>query len=118
MGREGAEARRSGHIYLAVVQSVIMYGSETWGMTPHIDRMLDGFHRLAYRLPEKQPWQGRDGVWKYPPLEDAMAEAGLQEVENDVSCLKNTVEQFIATRTIMNLCLAVERRPGPQVSRR
>ena len=52
----------------------------------------------------------------YPLLEDVMAEAGLQEVETYVSHHQNTVVQYIATRTIMDLCLAAKRRPGPRVT--
>ena len=63
LGREGADARILGQIYLAVVQSVMLYGSDTWVMTPRIYRMLGGFHhRVAQRLTERQPWKGRDGV--------------------------------------------------------
>ena len=62
--------------------------------------------------------RGRDGVWVYPPLEDAMAETGLQEVDTYVSRHQNTVAQFIATSTIMYLCLAAERRLGSRVSKR
>ena len=45
-----------------------------------------------------------------------MKEAGLQEVENYVSLLHNTVAQFIAARPIMDLCMASERRLGSQVA--
>ena len=45
-----------------------------------------------------------------------MAEAGLQEVETYVSRRQNTVAQYIATRLIMDLCLAAKRRPGPRVA--
>ena len=65
-----------------------------------------------------QPQQGRDGVWLYPLMEDAMAEAGLQEVQTYVSYCHNTVVQFIVTRPIMDLCLAVENRPGRRMSKR
>ena len=47
-----------------------------------------------------------------------MAEVGLQEVETYIYCLHNTVIQFIATRTIMELCLAAERRPGSRVTKK
>ena len=57
-------------------------------------------------------------MWTYPLLADAMAEVGLQEVETYVSCFQNTVANFNVTRTIMYLCLAAERRPGPWVSKR
>ena len=86
--REGVDARTLVQIYLAVVQPVMIYRSETWVMTLHIGRLLDGFpHRMARKLTGSKPQRGRDGVWVYPPLEDAMAEAVFQEVETYVSRL-------------------------------
>ena len=78
MIREGAYARTSGHIYLAVFQLVMMYGSETWVINPGIGRVFGGLHhRVARRQTGRQPRLGRDGMWVYQPLEDAMAELGL-----------------------------------------
>ena len=86
LSREGADARTLCQIYLAVVKLVIIYRSETWVMTPCIGRVLGGFHcRVALRLTGRKPRRGRDGVWFYPPLEDTMAGAGLQDVETYVS---------------------------------
>ena len=69
MGREGVDARTSVQIYLVVVQLVILYVSETWLITPRIGRVLGIFHhRVDSRLTGRQPRQGRDGVWLYPPL--------------------------------------------------
>ena len=111
--KEGADDRNSGQIYLAVVQSVLIYGSETWVMTPHIGRCLGRFHHwVAHRLTWRKPRRGQEIVWVYTPLEDAMAEARLQEVKTYVSRLQNTVTQFITTRPIMDLCMAAECRPG------
>ena len=45
-----------------------------------------------------------------------MAEVGLQEVETYISRHQDTVAKFIATRPIMDLCLAAERHPGSQVT--
>ena len=47
-----------------------------------------------------------------------MVEAILQEVKTYVSRRQNTVTQFIATRPIMDLCLAAEWRPGSRVAKR
>ena len=55
---------------------------------------------------------------KYPSLEEEMEESGLKDMETYISRRQNTVAQFIATSPIMDLCLAAERRLGPQVSRR
>ena len=45
-----------------------------------------------------------------------MVEAGFKEVETYVSRRQNTVTQFIANRSIMDLCLLEERRPGSRVT--
>ena len=72
--REGADAHTSGQIYLAVVQLVLLYGSETWVLTTRMKRVLGGFrHRVSCRLRGRQSWKKQDGIWIYPPLEDAMA---------------------------------------------
>ena len=47
-----------------------------------------------------------------------MADEGLKYLETYVYRHHNTVAQFIATRPIMDLCLAEERKTVPQVSRR
>ena len=78
MIREGADDRTSDQIYLVVVQSVMLYGPETWRITPHIGRVWGGFyHRVACRLAGRQSLQGRDRFWVYPLLEAAMKEAVL-----------------------------------------
>ena len=116
--REGADARTLGHIYLAVVQLVMIYGSKTWVTNPPSGRVLGGFHhRVAQSLTGRQHRKARDGVWVYPPLEDAIAEVRLQELETYLYFCKSIYTQFIATRPIMDLCLAVEQRTGSTVTK-
>ena len=45
-----------------------------------------------------------------------MVDPGLQEVDTYVSRLQNTVAKYIATRPIMDLCLAAKQRLGPRVA--
>ena len=107
LSREVEDARTSGHIYLVVVKLVLLYGSETWVLTPRMQRVTVGFHhRVAHRLMGRQPRKGRDGGWVYPHMEDAITEAGLKDVETYISCRQNTVAQYIANRPIVDLCLA------------
>ena len=54
----------------------------------------------------------------YPPLEEAMAEAGLKEVDTYVSLNQNTVVQFVLTSLIVDLCLAVVWRTGSILDKR
>ena len=48
LGREGMDARTSGIFYLAVVQAVILFGSEMWVIFPRIGRMIGGFYHRRY----------------------------------------------------------------------
>ena len=117
LGRESADDQTLDQLYLAAVQLDMFYGSEMWVITPHIGRVLVGFHhRVAHKMKGGQPRKGRDGVWIYPLLEEAMAETELQGVDTYVSCQQKKSEQFIVSRPIMDLCLAAERRPGTRVS--
>ena len=119
LGREGADDRTSGIIYVEVVQAVFLYGSETWVTTLHIGRAFGGSHQnVDRRLTVRKPRRGRYGRWLYPPLSEGMDEAGLRDVEAYIYRLQNTVSQFIATRPIIDLCLATERHPWSRVVNR
>ena len=84
-----------------------------------MQRVLGLFHhRVSLRLTGWQLCKVWDGGWFYFLLEDAMAEAGMKEVETYVSCRQSTMAQYIATRPIMDLCMVAKRRPGPRVTMR
>ena len=70
------------------------------------------------RLTVRKPRRGRYRRWLYPPLSEGMDEAGLRDVEAYIYRLQNTVSQFIATRPIIDLCLATERHPWSRVVKR
>ena len=44
------------------------------------------------------------GSWDYPPLALAMVEAGFEEIGAYIVRRQNTVTQYIAMRTIIDLC--------------
>ena len=51
LSREGAEPRLSIFFFKAVVQAVLLFGSETWAVTPCMVRVLGGFQdQVARRL--------------------------------------------------------------------
>ena len=53
--------------YRSTVQAVLLYGSETWVMSPASLRMLGGFHiHCARRMTGLMPRKQRDGTWNYP----------------------------------------------------
>ena len=73
-GRGGQENIRE--FFKAVVQQVLLFGVETWVLTPKIERELDLFmHGAARRITGRQPRRGWDGKLYYPSLVGAMKEA-------------------------------------------
>ena len=106
------------NVICAIFKAVLLYGLEAWVMSPRIGSTLGSFrHRLDRILTGRKPQRRLYGRWVYPPLAEAMAEAGLQEVETYVSRRQNIVAQFVAARTIMKLFLVVERSSGSRVTK-
>ena len=59
--REGADPKVSVHFFKAVTQAVLLFSSDTWVVTPRMERGLSSFqHRVAQRLTGRQP--RRQGV--------------------------------------------------------
>ena len=60
--REDATKRVSGNVFKAVVIQVLLFGAETWVVSPMMERALSAFlHGVARRLTGRQPQRGRDG---------------------------------------------------------
>ena len=117
MGWEGADPKVSGNFYEAVAQDVILFGAETWVLTQRMEKALDRFQsRVASRLTRKQTRRRTDGIWDYPPLEEALGEAELYGLRKSVTRRQNMVAQYILTRPILDLCERDTRRPGARVS--
>ena len=56
LGREGSDPRLSRFLFKAVVQAVLLFGSETWFLNPRMERSLGIFqHRVARRITGRQP---------------------------------------------------------------
>ena len=111
--REGADPQTSGTFYKVVVQVTLLFGVETWFMTPSIGINLGSFYqRVARQLEVMQMMQYTTVRWFYPPLEAAMTPVGLEEVEKYVLFRHITITQYILTRLIMKIYLAEEGHPG------
>ena len=82
LSREGAELRLSGFFFKVVVQSVLLFGAETWLVTPHMGRVLGGFQdQLVLRLTGWLLQRRSDRKWKYTSAAAAKAEAGFEAMK-------------------------------------
>ena len=98
--------------YWATVQSILLYGSETWTVAPADLAMMEGFHvqadrRMAGMLPRKT-----GGTWKYPKSRGVLEAVGLRPVKHYIAVRRNTIARWIIHRPIFDLCRGAERRRG------
>ena len=98
---------------------MLLFGAETWVVSPRMERALSAFiHGVARQLTGRQPRRGLDGKWFYPSLEEAMKEAGLTAVRTSINRRQKTVAQYIAKRPILDLCKGATQRKGVRVTLR
>ena len=74
------------------------------------------YRRVTRRITGKQPRRQTDENWEYPPLAEALGEAGFEDIRKSVTRRQNTVAQYIVTQPILDLCERATRRPGARVS--
>jgi hypothetical protein len=100
--------------YKAVVQSVLLYGSETWNLTKTALALLEGFHiRAAYRMAKKhKPRRGPNQVWVYPATKDVLKECGMISVAHYIGVRRETIFQYVVDRPIYASCTEGELRRG------
>lgn len=112
--REGATPKTMGYFYQAIVQAVLLFSVETWVLTPQMLRHLEGFHhRVVRRIAKMGPSQ-RPGTneWVYPPVDGALEVAGLSPIQVYITRRQHTIEDYISTRPILEVCKTTRRLPG------
>jgi hypothetical protein len=78
---ENASPQMSRVFYKATVQAVLLYGSETWSLSPSSVKRLEGFHiRATWRMTGNRPKRNVDGSWTYPCSVDVLNAAGLKTI--------------------------------------
>ena len=96
-----------------MVQVTLLFGADTRVMLPSIGKTLGRLHhRVDHKLAGIRTKQDITGRWLYPPLDVAITEVGLEEVETYVLCLQNTIAQYIATHLILETDSTSNRRLG------
>ena len=105
--------------FKATVQAVLLFGSETWNLTPTAVKCLEGFQlRAAWRMareykPRRAIEAGTGTVtWAYPPTEKVLEECGLFPMTHYIEVRKQHVASFIVNRPIFDLCVGSERLRG------
>ena len=96
LSREGARPRVSGFFFKSAIQSVLIFGAETWVITPHMVRVLGGFqYQVARQLMGRMPRWRLGGRWEYTSAKAAREEAGFDPIKSYIWRWQNTVAQYI-----------------------
>ncbi len=111
---ENTTPRVATKFYKAVMQSVLLYGSETWNLTRAVFAQLEGFHvRAAYKMARKyKPRKGLFGKWKYPSTKDVLKECSLYSVEEYIQTRQTTIVMYVVNRPLYLECKEGGRRRG------
>ena len=65
LGREGADPKVSRALYTAVTQAVLLFGAETWVLTPRMEKSLESFQSwVGMKITGRQPRQRKDDIWE------------------------------------------------------
>jgi hypothetical protein len=93
----------AGKFYLAIVQTILLYGSETWVISPQAMARLEGFHiRAAWCMTQKhKPRRSPRKEWVYPKLEDVLRECGMKSIAEYIQIRRQMILVYVATRPIL-----------------
>ena len=101
----GMNKRVAGYFYKVVVQTVLLYGSESWVISKRQLRVLESFHRRVARyLCRRHTRRREDGTWEYPSSKEVLEEAGLQSIQEYIHRRRDTIFRYIRNRPIYITC--------------
>jgi hypothetical protein len=110
---ENASPQDCGVFYIAIVQAVLLFGSETWKLSPLSLKSLEGFHiRAARCMAGKMPTKNPDGTWTYPSSRDVLKAVGLQTINHYIGARWETIACFIVDQPLFALCRDGNRKRG------
>jgi hypothetical protein len=106
--RNGASPRISAMFYKATIQTVLLYGSETWVITDEILQLLTSFHHsVARRLTgrhDPRPSDDNNDKWIYPSIKETLRIAGLHPIEEYLRQRRRYLELHARTLPILQEC--------------
>jgi len=102
---EGMKPRAMGYFYKAIVQAILLYGSETWVvLDAHLWQFRSFHSRVGRHLTGRHIRFLEDGSWYCPPTVDVLENAGLQTVEEYIRRRRQTVQSFTRHRSLYEAC--------------
>ena len=102
----------AGILYQAVVAAVLLYGGETWVVSPHDLRALEGFHVEVTRCITGMRLTKRGETWVCPKSVSVLRAARVRTIAECIAARRHNILRTIADRPILEECRGAERRQG------
>ena len=78
---DGASPRVMGYFYKAIIQTVLLYGSESWTLTiGMIGRLRSFHHRVARYITGRHIKELEDGTYFCPSMKEVLKAAGMETI--------------------------------------
>ena len=99
------DPRVRGYFYKAILQAILLYGSESWIISKHKLSQLRSFHhRVARYITGRHIKQRPDGTYECPPTSEVLEMAGLYPLETYIERRRQTVWEAVKNRPILERC--------------
>jgi hypothetical protein len=107
LSSEGATPKAMASIYKAVVQAVLLYGSESWAVTVAMGKRLQSFHhRCARYISGQHIRMNVDGTWTCPSSESVLKQTGLWTIDEYLLRRRETIKKYVIGTEIYKKCMA------------
>ena len=106
--RKEANAKIMGTFYKTIIQTLLLYGSETWVINNTNLQKLKSFHNKCARQMCKNNirYDPEKDVWHHPKTENVLKQCGLLPIEHYIQQRRNTLNHYIKARPIYSKCIA------------
>jgi hypothetical protein len=106
LSKESAKPRVMASFYKAIIQSVLLYGAESWAISELTLCKLRSFHRRCARyITGQHIRENPDGSWTHPDSARTLEAAGLFTIEEYIERRRSTVMGYAVERSIYRRCL-------------
>ena len=92
-------------LYRAVVQAILLYGSEKWVLLESTEKRIEGEHtEFLQMITWKRAKQLEDGTWETPGAEGIQEAAGTQSARIYIEKRQATLSQWVVLRPLFEVC--------------
>jgi hypothetical protein len=93
--KEGASKKARGMFHRSVVQSVLLYGVETWTVALAMMKMLASFHNQVAKQITGILAKRVQGEWVHSPVAPALEACDLHSIQECVWGWQRTMEEYV-----------------------